>query len=371
MTTFQPQPVKGTNVTGSRCDNRMRLREAIAACAATGLLFSVVGCGSSGAAPSSGSTQAKVAVTPAIRVDGATISEQQIDALLAQDKATDAQTGQTFPAVGTAAYSSLRDQAARTLVDDQVVITAAATCGAPCRVSAAQAAAPISRLEAAGGQDVAKGLAQDGMSLAQAAQNARIALLTSRLAAYVAGPVRVTRAQALEYYLTHLSQYLVKGGPDLRQLVVGSQAKATAVEQKLTTANFARFAAEYSIDPTTRGNGGEVGPIAPGRVPTPLVSTVSALHPGQISAPVLVGADWYILQVRDLPAHITPFAQVEDSIIDAKVIAVQHARFAVWWKKTLARYEKHLRYLDSSLAPAVPAHRAARTKKPATHTAHA
>jgi parvulin-like peptidyl-prolyl isomerase len=115
------------------------------------------------------------------------------------------------------------------------------------------------------------------------------------------------------------------------------------------------MAAKDSIDPASRTQGGEVGLISAGNVPTALAGVVTSLDPGQISAPIHETADWYILQVRMVPTHVTPFDQVEASIIAAKVSAIQSARFAVWWRKVLAAYDKRVTYLDPSLASKSPA----------------
>jgi len=79
-----------------------------------------------------------------------------------------------------------------------------------------------------------------------------------------------------------------------------AMAKANLVEQKLKEgAPFAEVASAVSDDPNSAANGGMLGAIPNSALPPELQSTISALPPGGVSAPVRTQYGIHIIKVED------------------------------------------------------------------------
>ena len=319
----------------------------------------VSGCGSSG---SSGSSVPTAPTTgdahPAVRVAGTTITDLEINALVNQSEREAEQSGWPIPQPGTPSYAELRRQAAQTLVANQVLLSAARRCGRPCVVTQAQATASITRMEKIAGSNAAKIVSQSGRTRAEAVRQAQLDVTARRLAGHIAGSVHVTRTQALAAYTEHLSSYMVPGRPGLRMILVKTHAQATALRARLTDADFAVLARAKSIDRASRTRGGELTHQQQTRLPATVSAAAASLPASTISPPVKGPAGWYLIEAYPTSAHLVPFSRVEQVIVSNQTAAIQQARFAVWWRRTLAANLRRVRYLDPSLAPPAP-HRTA------------
>jgi parvulin-like peptidyl-prolyl isomerase len=76
-------------------------------------------------------------------------------------------------------------------------------------------------------------------------------------------------------------------------------------------ADFVTVAKEYSLDETTRDNGGDLGWFPRGRVTPELEGAAFALQPGQLSGIVGLSDGFHILQVveREAARRLTPEMQ--------------------------------------------------------------
>ncbi len=78
-----------------------------------------------------------------------------------------------------------------------------------------------------------------------------------------------------------------------------AEARAQDIETALQGGTrFSELARRYSQDPSTADAGGELGWVAPGKLPDELERTLLALQPGAVSSPVRVGDAIYILQAQ-------------------------------------------------------------------------
>jgi peptidyl-prolyl cis-trans isomerase D len=95
------------------------------------------------------------------------------------------------------------------------------------------------------------------------------------------------------------------------------KTKAEEILQKLKNGgDFAALAKEFSADPSSRNNGGELGLFSKGQMVPAFEKSVFTLQKNQISDPVKTRFGYHIIQLLEIhPAQVTPLAEVKASII--------------------------------------------------------
>ncbi len=98
-----------------------------------------------------------------------------------------------------------------------------------------------------------------------------------------------------------------------RQILVATEDEANQVEQRLKNGeDWAKVAADVSIDPSTKDNGGDLGWFAHGAMVKEFETAAFALKVGEISQPVQSQSGWYVIQVlghEKRPLTATEFQQ--------------------------------------------------------------
>lgn len=104
----------------------------------------------------------------------------------------------------------------------------------------------------------------------------------------------------------------------LSEIVVSSKAEADKVRAELKSpkANFQALARQYSISAMTRERGGRRGEEPIEQVmPEALRPVVARLAPGEISSPIKVDENWYIIRVEEKKAaQKADYAKVKDMV---------------------------------------------------------
>ncbi|MHB8450466.1 MAG: peptidylprolyl isomerase [Mycobacteriales bacterium] len=172
-------------------------------------------------------------------------------------------------------------------------------------------------------------------------QYLRIALANALTAA-----IPVPEAQLAALYQQNVAQF---DQVDAAQIVVSSQALATQIyaQAKAAPATFAALARQYSIDTSTKNNGGNLGFSGPGSYPAPIDHAVFTSPVGAIVGPIQSQAGWYVLDIlakrSETLAQATPglraqiLATQQQTALTAAVtaLAVQdhvdvNPQFGVW-----------------------------------------
>ncbi|MDR2877289.1 MAG: peptidylprolyl isomerase [Chromatiales bacterium] len=92
----------------------------------------------------------------------------------------------------------------------------------------------------------------------------------------------------------------------VNELVDDDNARAAVLELRaraLAGEDFAALAREYSQDPGSATNGGDLGWISPGQMVGEFERTMNELTPGEISQPVRTRFGWHIVQVLERRQH--------------------------------------------------------------------
>lgn len=140
-------------------------------------------------------------------------------------------------------------------------------------------------------------------------------------------PAPVTEVQVVNYYQDHLSNYQVTAQVKVRHILIavnsqdpGADAAAKAKAQSILDqlhhgADFAKLAKQYSDDPGSKAQGGELGWIKPGATVPPFDKVAFAQQPGQISGLVRTKFGYHIIQTEEKqPAHTRPIDEVKPDI---------------------------------------------------------
>jgi len=126
--------------------------------------------------------------------------------------------------------------------------------------------------------------------------------------------VDVELHQAYDAYVTSLpaSEYHVA------HILVATQNAASLLLVRLQSgANFARLAREQSAD-DSKVRGGDLGWIAPGKLPTAFTDAVKSLKPGQFTdRPVHTTYGWHLINLLDTRSASAPqFDQVKAQLAE-------------------------------------------------------
>ncbi|MCE5387689.1 MAG: peptidylprolyl isomerase [Acidithiobacillus sp.] len=139
---------------------------------------------------------------------------------------------------------------------------------------------------------------------------------------------------------------VLHAGKGLQEQVAQSQAKD--IEESLQAGvSFSDLAKRYSQDQQTAAKGGEMGWVGPGALPDLLERTLLSLQPGNVSSPVQVGGDIYILQSQGQRQAPLDDAQMESVARMQLFNRIARERLAEWQRRI--RDGAYVEILDPSL----------------------
>lgn len=129
----------------------------------------------------------------------------------------------------------------------------------------------------------------------------------------------VTEAEAKRYYEQNKSLFQQPERVRLREITLESKENAEAIWEALRLRkgkNFPDLARHFSVNPTTRQKGGDMGIIPIGDLHPRLQSVVKRLKVGEFSEPVEINGEWVIIKLEArYPAEQKTFEQVREQII--------------------------------------------------------
>jgi parvulin-like peptidyl-prolyl isomerase len=136
---------------------------------------------------------------------------------------------------------------------------------------------------------------------------------------------KVDDKTAYQFYQAH-PELFARSAPQIhiREIVVEDKTLAThLLDQLHSGASFSLLAQNYSLDPPQyRDQGGDLGWIAQGQMPSEWDDVAFSLSPGQISTVFQVGKQYFILQMIDKPLYdVIPYKELSPP---AAVIASQY-----------------------------------------------
>lgn len=309
----------------------------------------LAGCGGGG-----GSNSAVPANAVAL-VGSTPVTKADFDQLMTIAKGEDKAGGKSFPKVGTAAYTQLRDQAVGYLVQASQLEQEAKKMGVS--IGQKDINARFKQIEQqyykGSKKDFVAGLKQQGVTLAQYEFLTRITLLAQKLNQKVVSDIKVTKAQAKSYYESHKSSYKVPKTREVRHILVKTKKLADQLETKLKNgASFVALAKKYSTDTSTASQGGKLC-VAHGASSGSCIQTVApfdkasfSLKTNEISQPVHSQYGWHIIQALApvKPAHTSSFSAVASQIQSNLLQTKQNTAWQAWIAKMQNDYKGKISY---------------------------
>ena len=117
---------------------------------------------------------------------------------------------------------------------------------------------------------------------------------------------KVSDADVQEYYEKNQKRFAQPERRDLLIVLTKTEAKAEAAKQALDSGQpWKQVVKQYSIDETTKAQGGKLASVAKGQQDKALEDAVFAASKGEVQGPVKTQFGWYVFQVE----KITPSSQ--------------------------------------------------------------
>ena len=153
-----------------------------------------------------------------------------------------------------------------------------------------------------------------------AIENTRRAMLAQSAMRELIKDINVTDEETRKFYEDNTAMFMQQERIHARHILVKPESEDTAVkiiEYLKAGISFDVLAEEYSIDPGSKINGGDLGEFPRGVMVPEFEEAAFALkNPGDISEPVKSQFGWHIIKLEEkIPEAPAPFEQVKQQII--------------------------------------------------------
>lgn len=134
----------------------------------------------------------------------------------------------------------------------------------------------------------------------------------------VGGNINVTEGQIAAYFAKNHAQFDTPATVNAKHILVKDLPTAEKVEALLKNGgNFAALAAQYSIDPGSKTQGGELGTFARGKMVAPFDKAAFSQPIGQVGPPVKSPFGYHIIVVESrTPGTTATLASAHDKVAD-------------------------------------------------------
>ena len=286
----------------------MKRSLALAAAALASITLVAAGCGGSDEVPTNA-----VAV-----VDGSTVTRAALDELLTRAKLSYAAQKRSFPKAGTQEYQSLQTQAVAFLVQRQEYAREADKLGVKITDAQIQKKVDDVKKQYFGGDQkkFEAGLKAQAYTIEALREDARAQLVSEGIYKDITGDVKVSDAEAQQYYDDNIDRYKVAESREVRHILVKTKDEADTLHDQLVNgASFATLAKEKSLDRGSKDQGGKLT-VSKGQTVEAFDKAAFSLDTNEISDPVKTQYGYHIIQpLTDVkPGRVTPFTQVRSQI---------------------------------------------------------
>jgi parvulin-like peptidyl-prolyl isomerase len=250
-----------------------------------------------------------------------------------------------FPSPGSTQYNQLKASIVNYLVQNEVI--AAKAKGMGVSVTDAQYQARMKQIvQQVGGQKkLDQMLKEQAVTAAQLETQLKAQMLQQAVQQKLYAGITVTQAQIQKYFddPAHKSQFTTPATVTARHILVKTKAEAEKVRALLvadnTDANWKKVAKQYSTDPGSKNNGGDLGSFPKGRMVKPFEDAAFSLKVGEISQPVKTQFGWHIIEVtQKTPASTQTLAQAKATIEQQ----LKYQQEAATWQKWIDQAMKDL-----------------------------
>ena len=310
----------------------------LAAAALAVLIVIAAGCGGTDEVPPDA-----VAV-----VDGTPIQKATRDELLTRTKKTYAAQKRQFPKAGTSEYQSLQTQAVAFLVQRAEYSREADKLDVKITDAQIQKKVDDVKKQYFGGDQkkFEAGLKAQSYTLAALRDDARAQLVSEGIYKDVTGNVKVSDAEAQQYYDQNSSRYKVAESRVVRHILVKTKGEADTIRSEIEGgADFATLAKEQSLDPGSKDQGGKLTD-SQGQTVAPFDKAAFSLDTNELSKPVKTQYGYHLIQpLTDVkPGRVTPFTEVRTQIKSQLLQQKKSDAVSAWVAKVEKEYKGKVSY---------------------------
>lgn len=186
--------------------------------------------------------------------------------------------------------------------------------------------------------DFEMALAQRNLTLVELKNRLRTNLAVRNLMAKVA-PVTVTDAEIAQYFREHRSEFDRPEQVHVKQILLDNENEARLILAKLRRGeSFDALAKQYSKDPGSREQGGDLGFVSRGQLVPEFEQVAFALQPKQISDLVKTQFGYHLIElIARRPPQPANLDQARDQIRNLLLSSRREAAFQEWLKKIKAQ----------------------------------
>jgi len=277
-----------------------------------------------------------------------TITKEQFDALMEQQKKAAESKKQDFPAAGTAQYEAVKATVVKGLVEQQEWELEAEAMGI--EVTDQEIETQLNQVREQNGltdeQKYQAELTKAGITDAQVRDQVRVSILTNKIYEAVIKKVTVSDADIQAYYDKNPTKYQQPASREVRHILVKNEALAQKLHDQIQGgADFAKLAEKYTQDTASKAAGGKFTAFK-GRTVAPFDEFVFSAKTGDLSDPIKTEFGWHIIEVLGpvKPATTQPLADVKDEIQTTLLQTKQNAAMKAWIAALPAKYGGEVAY---------------------------
>ena len=312
-------------------------------------VLAVVACGGGSSSPDV--PEGAIAV-----VGDKTVTKEEFDNLIEQQKKSAEAQKQDFPAAGTPEYEALKATVVKGLVEQKEWELEGEAMGI--KVTDEEIETQLDQAKQQNGltdeQKYQAELAKAGITDAQVRDQIRIRLLSNKIYEAVIKKVTVTDADIKAYYDKNSTQYQQPASREVRHILVKSEAQAQKLHDQIQAgADFAKLAEKYTQDTASKADGGKFTAVE-GRTVEPFDKFVFSAKTGDLSEPIKTEFGWHIIEVLSAvkPPSTTPLDEVKDTIKGTVLQTKQNAAMKAWIAGLTAKYADDIAYAPGYAPPA-------------------
>jgi len=281
-------------------------------------------------------------------VDGTPISKSTLDELLTRTKKTYAAQKRQFPKAGTSEYQALQTQAVAFLVQRAEYAREADKLGVKVTDAQIQQKVDGVKKQYFGGNEkkFEAGLKAQSYTLAALRDDARAQLVSEGIYKDITGNVKISDAEAQQYYDQNIDRYKVAESRVVRHILVKTKDEADQIRSEIENgADFATLAKEKSQDPGSKDQGGKLT-VSKGQTVAPFDKAAFSLDTNQLSEPVKTQYGYHLIQpLTDVKkGRVTPFTEDRTQIKSQLMQQKQGNVVSQWVSKVEKEYKGKVSY---------------------------
>ena len=281
-------------------------------------------------------------------VDGTPISKATLDELLTRTKKTYAAQKRQFPKAGTSEYQSLQTQAVAFLVQRAEYAREADKLGVDVTDAQIQKKVDGVKKQYFGGDQkkFEAGLKAQSYTLAALRDDARAQLVSEGIYKDITNDVKVSDAEAQQYYDQNIDRYKVAESRVVRHILVKTKDEADQIRSEIENgASFATLAKEKSQDPGSKDQGGKLT-VSKGQTVAPFDKAAFSLDTNELSEPVKTQYGYHLIQpLTDVKkGRVTPFTEVRTQIKSQLLQQKKGDAVSSWVAKVEKEYKGKVSY---------------------------